>query len=338
MRKLTETETYSGSSMFGKDNFGPETQKSPQSQAEFTRIYNQGYINPDLLEKDIEMIKRVGYVPEAIKLLKEGKIVLLNTQVGDLQAILGIRIPFFFGPDGVLYINMSRFGKWSPDKSEYKISPTSELSPILQSAYLIYIFMKNKDKLLTSPQILELLTRIYVDYMVQLLKSFEINLSDTTANDNTSYVRYLTTKFFMKYVLKLTDDVFINNMAFKMSKISVTNYVSPEVLEVREEGDGFIYDKSKYETLSGFIQGVMEATESSTKEVNTASVMARMAKLYGEQAYHSIEYLPYLIYLISLVMKSASPLMTLRKKITSMHIRNYFPKLEQEILAKSTVK
>ena len=270
---------------------------------------------------------------EAEKALREGKIVLVSPLGNNGDYLLGVRIPFFMVGQ-TMYVNMTRWGKWSDDKLTYNISPASELSPIMQGAYITYKFLSNQQRLLSEPRIEEMATRIHVEIMIKLLQKLGIIINNASQDDNTTYLRYLSAKFFLRYVLKKDQTESVDNLAFKVAKVSSINKVTLELLQMREDGDGFLDDSNKYETFSGFLSAIMESTRSNLT-ITSAVVLSSFTFLYGEQAYHSITYFPYLLYFLEIALKGA-PLRKLKDSLMSMRsLSAYLQQLEKEIIAKS---
>lgn len=331
MRKLKNCESYAGSASWD----GEQKKVRPD---ELNTIIKAGYISPAAVAEPLEKIKKTPIYSEAEKYFKEGKIVLLSPQGSNGEFLLGNTTPFFMA-DGKMYVNVTRSGHWGEEKQTYTISAASELSPILQGSYITYKFLESSQRLLADPKIVEYSTRIYVDIIVNLIQSLGIIMNNASQDDNTTYIRYLCAKFFLIYVLEKEPGNSIDELAFKVAKVSTMNRMTLEIVQMREDGDGFISEPERYNSLSRFLETIMEITRSSIT-ISRALVFSKFARLYGEPTFHAIDYFPYLLFFLETADKGL-PSKHLRDKLNGSKsggmrsLSIYLHQLEKEIIAKA---
>ena len=297
MRKLNETE------LFGK-HLSSSEQLNMVKVMESKLFQGEGVIAPEHIEAELIQLKvkskkSPGLLGDAISLYENfnGRIRLFNlgTSSGGKPPIPPY-IPFLVGNarnrsnDSVapaVYMNLYRIGRWSVDESTYNgLSVPTDLFSILESGIIAYklIVESNAKKLFSNTTVLEQLSFIYAN----LFASAVIKTMNVFGDDfNTDAAYYLIAKFFLRYVLKLTESQTLNDIA----RGSIRNRTSLKGLETFEENNPVRYD-----SLSGFLEDFGNAFFNKAIELN--KFVINWLSLTGEGLLMALEYVPFFIHYI----------------------------------------
>lgn len=222
-------------------------------------------------------------------------------------------------PIPAIFMNMYRMGYWSLDGKTYEDLPeVTDLQTCLESGYIAYkmIIENRADDILSSPIILEYLTRIYTKLFYDAIIKVPGNLPLLEFQQEAA--KFIIAKFFLIYILEKDEsDPSVN--AYAQKAVNTTSSI--QALSTYEENLGIKYEKLSI-FLSTFGIAFFNGLPTSLSDFERAWIT-----MYGEGLALAIEYVPYLLHFLF------APIHASRLGGSSkMHLR--LPALQKEGLSK----
>lgn len=190
--------------------------------------------------------------------------------------------------DKVVFINMYRIGNWSADGSTYNnLAAASDLYSCLETGVIMYKMLAQGmvNKVFNNKSVVENLTRIYANMMAQVIVRTKVSFGTEDFQIDCAY--FIIAKFFLKYVLKKTEEDAVSSYAMTCIK----NRSSQAALEAFEEAS-----EIDYSTLSGFLKTFGNAFFH--EPIFVIEFDDQWMKMFGECTTFAIEYAPYLLHFL----------------------------------------
>lgn len=318
MRDLSKTE------LFAQSNYG----KIITSVLKEQLIRDIGRIAPNQLESDLILLKASArsktnsLLSGAINLYESygGRIRLFDLDLDNIGAVkssvsLPRVIPFIVGPGRpdtmtgqssvavplgnsqlYIYTNMYGTGAWNGDNTIYHVnSPNTDLLASLEASYVIFSLRNGKqDKVLNNHNVVEILTRIYTDLFLKTANNVTQRAIHQEGDLKKDEAKFHIAKFFLVYCVGRVNDASTDGVAYASIKSKTPLNTITEMAQ---------YKTIDYESLSGFLKTF--GKEFFNSEIMIQEFAYTWQKMYGENMYFALEYIPYLLFFLICTARNA---------------------------------
>lgn len=316
MRKLDATELFRAL-VSGDESFVDQTETSATNDttrarinrgiSELSRTDNQSIIRPEHVQSDISSLKmslrgsgNVPFLREAIQTFESEKplIRLFDYELtSEGKTLINAYMPFVISRvkevDGTfttaIFMNMYRIGRWNVDKTEYQIQ-TKELRHALISGLIMYKMLVegNASKVLQDKTSLISLSNLYTSLFYNAAAS-KIKRTFGGVSFDMDASRVIIATFFLKYVLHMTDERTIDEIAMRTLRSGAVTSLA--AIKEFESANGIDYD-----SLSAFLKTFGQAFFEN--EIKSIEFDQSWISMYGTSTGLAVEYLPYFIHFI----------------------------------------
>lgn len=250
-------------------------------------LQNGVLITPDFLGEQLLQMEKLRFSPIFQKVLsayKAGSIRLMH--VPDIKITKSL--PFIIHKEGqkvVATIFLSSFCKISIDDKSCSIDAKS-LYILMESAYIGREFQYNGRMLRRDTTLMKVCNDVYVSMALRILnRDYALSL-ETSLHDKVSFC---ISKFFLEKIWECDN----SDIVFKYAMGVTTERLEESILPVNE-----MYEKKNIET----IVDLFEFLKTLSVRMNTLTVrffVERFTNAYGGSAILAIDYLPYMLFVIS---------------------------------------
>lgn len=211
-----------------------------------------------------------------------GLIQLLYTKTEKMP----LSIPFIIRNDGgrpVATIFISSFA--NVDDTNTLNIPFKTLYILMEAAYVALSIQVNPDKLSKNMILMKICRDVYLSMITRILnRDFAISSDKILENK----VYFTISKFFIKEIWGLTNEEVINNYAASACR----DITEMDMMEISSA-----YDNANIKTIDDVLM-FLKTISPRLVNINTKFFMERFINTYGQSAILSLDYLPYLFFVI----------------------------------------
>lgn len=252
-------------------------------------IRNSTVITKDYIEEQYIQIKKSAVSPLSREVLEAYDSGLIEIRYTSGSARLPTAIPYVVRRDGTKIIATIFINAFTSLENDNLSIPTKNLYVLMESAYIALLLHKYPDKFRRNSSLCKICMTVYTSMVMKILvKEYALTM-DRILYDKITFV---VSKFFLSKIWGLTDEKVI--VAYAASQLKYAT--SDDIIMVNAE-----YVDKNINDISDLIVFISSCSNR-MKSLNVKYFIEKFISLYHAPALLSLDYLPYLFFVISNVL------------------------------------